>query len=123
MKKLVITMLLVFGGIAAAQGTAPAPEKHPTDPHQICRDMLNSDPEFAKSIVETADKQIDQKTLDAQREYLHHIQKNERHVIYAYAAMWALAALLLMFLWKRQQALKVEIATLRRDLAKAESDT
>jgi hypothetical protein len=43
-------------------------------------------------------------------------------VIYAYAAMWAIAALLLAFLFMRQQALKLEIATLRRDLAKAEAD-
>ena len=41
-------------------------------------------------------------------------------MIYAYAAMWAIAALLVVFLFFRQQALKTEIANLKRDLSKVE---
>ena len=37
----------------------------------------------------------------------------------AYAAMWVIAAMFLMFLWRRQQALKGEIANLKRDLEAA----
>ncbi|MFO1533991.1 MAG: hypothetical protein ABR562_10065, partial [Thermoplasmatota archaeon] len=44
------------------------------------------------------------------------IAKNEKHVILAYAAMWVIAAGFVLFLWRRQQHLKTEIAQLRRDL-------
>jgi hypothetical protein len=44
------------------------------------------------------------------------IAKNEKHVVLAYAALWVLSAGFLMFLWKRQQGLKTEIAQLKREL-------
>jgi len=50
------------------------------------------------------------------------IAKNEKHVILAYAAMWVIAAAFLMFLWRRQQALKGEIAQLKSDLDAAVKD-
>jgi hypothetical protein len=37
-------------------------------------------------------------------------------VILAYAAMWVVAALFLMFLWRRQVALRTELARLQKDL-------
>jgi hypothetical protein len=40
-------------------------------------------------------------------------------VIYAYSAMWLIAAAFVLFLWARQQKLTTEIAQLRRDLAAA----
>jgi len=51
-----------------------------------------------------------------------HIAKNERHVILAYAAMWVVAAAFVIFLWRRQLALKDEIQRLQRDLAAAIKD-
>jgi len=87
---------------------------------KTCVDAMNADPAFAQSVVATADKQIDQKTIDAHKDAYAHIQKNENHVIYAYAAMWVIAALLVGFLFLRQQGLKAEIAALRRDLKAAE---
>jgi len=77
---------------------------------------MNADPAFAKSIVDTVDKQSDQRTIDAHNDAAYHVAKNEKHVIIAYAAMWAIAALFVVFLWRRQQALKTEIAQLRKDL-------
>ena len=78
---------------------------------------MNADPEFAKSIVATVDKQIDQQTIDAHVDAPRSTSpKNEQHVIFAYAAMWIVAALFVVFLWRRQQALKAEIAQLRKDL-------
>jgi hypothetical protein len=83
---------------------------------------MNADPKFAAEIVKIADEkaavQRDQDTLAAHSDAYFHIQKNERHVIYAYAAMWILAAGFVIFLWRRQQALKGEIANLRRDLGR-----
>ena len=57
--------------------------------------------------------------LGMKREAAAEIAKNEKHVILAYAAMWLVAAGFVLFLWRRQQALKIEIANLRRDLATA----
>ena len=110
MNKLVLIFLLVAGGTAFAQpATTDAARK-------ACSDAMNGDPEFAKSIIATVDKQIDQKTIEAHIDAEKHIQKNAKHVIYAYAGMWIVAALFLGFLWMRQQALKSEIAQLRKDL-------
>ena len=110
MKKLILILVLLAGGTAFAQ---PAPQ---SDARKACTEAMNADPEFAKSIIATVDKQIDQKTIDAHIDADKHIQKNERHVIYAYAGIWIVAALFLGFLWMRQQSLKSEIASLRKDL-------
>jgi hypothetical protein len=91
--------------------------------HQTCVDAMNADPDFAKSIVAIADKQIDQKTIKAHEDADFHIQKNERHVFYAYAAMWVIAALFVLFLWMRQSKLLADIASLKRDLEAAAKDS
>jgi hypothetical protein len=114
MKKLILVLIVVFGGIARAD-TAPAA----TPQEQACYDLANNDKAFADSIMRVVDKKLDQETLQAHQDAYHHIQKNEAHVIYAYAAMWVIAALLLLFLWRRQQGLRGEIAQLRSDLAAA----
>jgi hypothetical protein len=132
MKKLILVLLLVCG-VASAQGSgaaampAPPPTAQPPVPapaqdlHKICVDAMNADPAFAKSIVLTADKQIDEKTIQAHDAAIKKIAQEESHVIYAYAALWVIIALLVAFMWMRQQKLKTEIALLRRDLTKAES--
>ena len=114
MKKLVLLFLLAFAGASYADDLAAK--------KQACVDALN-DPAFKQSVLETVDKQIDQKTIDAHNDAFHHIQKNEAHVIYAYAAMWVLAAAFLLFVWRRQQGLRTEIAQLRADLAAAAKDS
>ena len=130
MKKLILVLLAVFAGTAFAdEPQVPADERagHPTynvsDARKACTDAMNADPIFAKDIISTVDKQIDQKTIDAHEDAAKHIQKNEKHVIYAYAAMWLVAALFVAFLWMRQQALKAEIAQLRRDLDAAAKES
>jgi len=111
MKKLIILVCIaVSAGLASAQAPDAAAKR------QICVDAMNADPEFARSIVVTVDKQIDAKTIKAHEDAAQHIAENETHVLLAYAAMWICAALFVVFLWRRQQALKAEIAQLRRDL-------
>ncbi|HSD90616.1 MAG TPA: hypothetical protein VLB44_23995 [Kofleriaceae bacterium] len=117
MKKLVLLFLLVFGGVAFAQPGHPTYDVSAA--RKACTDAMNADPIFAKDIIATVDKQIDQRTIDAHMDANKHIQKNEKHVIYSYAAMWIIAALFVAFLWLRQQALKAEIAQLRKDLEAA----
>lgn len=119
----VILILLLLTGAAAADGSGAPPQADAVQVEALkktCAEAMNADPNFAKSIELTIDKQLDQKTIDAHQEAFHHIQKNESHVIYAYAAMWVIAALLVAFLFFRQQALKTEIANLKRDLARSE---
>lgn len=91
-----------------------------------CTAAMNADPKFEAEIVRIADEKAalkrDADTVAAHTEAYAHIQKNERHVIYGYAAMWIIAALFVIRLWRRQQALQAEIAQLRRDLEAAASD-
>jgi len=115
MKKLVLLFMLAFAGASYADDLAAQ--------KQQCVDLLNHDEAFKKSVLETIDKQLDQQTIDAHNDAFHHIQKNEAHVIYAYAAMWVIAAAFLLFLWRRQQGLRTEIAQLRADLAAAAKDS
>lgn len=115
MKKLVLLFLLAFAGASYADDLAAK--------KQMCVDAMNADPTFAQSVLSTVDKQLDEKTIQAHNDAFHHIQKNEAHVIYAYAAMWVIAALFVLFLWRRQQGLRTEIAQLRADLAAAAKET
>ncbi len=146
MKKLVLLVLVMLCGVAGAEpdsvGSAapaapaapaasrpaegaptPTPPANAAQLRQTCVDAMNADPAFAQSIMENVDKRLEQRTLEAHQDAEHHIQKNERHVIYAYAAMWIIAALFVVFLWRRQQALQAEIAGLRKDLEAAGKET
>ena len=125
MTKLIFTLLVALYSFvvvaepaAGAQPAADAPgaPASPSGARDACVKAMNADPAFAKSIVATVDKQIDQRTIDAHEAAAAQIAENERHVILAYAAMWILAALFVVFLWRRQQVLKHEIAQLRKDL-------
>lgn len=116
-------------GSAPPPADAPAPPPTPTPPsdaRRACTDAMNADPTFAKAIVETADKAAAEKRLQLDLEQheaaAKRIAKNEKHVILAYAAMWVIAALFVIFLWRRQQALRGEIAQLRSDLDAATRD-
>jgi hypothetical protein len=115
-KTCVFVVMAALAGAAAAQ---PAPARTPAELRQICSDAMNADPTFAKAIAATVDKQIDAETVKAHEDAFVHVQKNERHVIYAYAALWVIAAAFVIFLWLRQRALQTEILQLRRDLEAA----
>ena len=115
----------------AAQPADPAPAATPPaapagDARAACTAAMNADPKFAAAIVKTADEaaalQRDRDTVAAHKDADFHIQKNERHVIIAYAAMWIIAAGFVLFLWRRQQGLVREIGQLRRDLDAAADD-
>jgi len=109
---------------AAPATPPPAAQAQPApDARRLCAAAMNADPQFAAEIIKIADekaaKQRDADTLAAHTDANAHVQKNERTVIYGYAAMWIVAAAFVIFLSRRQQALKTEIANLRRDLEAA----
>jgi hypothetical protein len=114
------------GAAALAQPAAAQPAPAPAEARKLCAAAMNADPSFAAEIVKTADEAAAQKrdadTVAAHTDAYAHVQKNERHVIYAYAAMWIIAAGFVIFLWRRQQALQAEIAHLRRDLDAAAAE-
>jgi hypothetical protein len=119
MKKLIVLTWIALGSTAAwadEAKPAPPPAVDTTAARQCCTAAMNADPTFAKSIGETFDKQLDQKTIAAHQAAQDQIAENQLHVILAYAAMWILAAGFVVFLWRRQQVLRAEIAQLRKDL-------
>jgi hypothetical protein len=115
----VIALWVVLAAFAGAAFAQTAGSDAP-DARKLCTDAMNADPQFAAAIVKVADEKAaakrDADTLATHQEAVARVQKNERHVIYAYAAMWIVAAAFVIFLWRRQQALNAEIANLRRDL-------
>jgi len=122
------------GSAAAAPAAteAPAPAAAPTpapagDARKACTDAMNADPQFAAAITKVADaqaaKQRDDDLLAAHTAADARIKNNEKHVVYAYAALWIIAAAFVIFLWRRQEVLKGEISSLRRDLEAAADDS
>ncbi|HEY3801533.1 MAG TPA: hypothetical protein VGL61_02965 [Kofleriaceae bacterium] len=120
MNKLVLAAIVMFSlGAHADPPPAPAPTTANAALEQQCRDALNADQAFEKAIANKIGIQLDEETVKVHEAADAQVKMNERHVIYAYAAMWAVAALFLIYLLFRQQALKSEIAALRRDLEAA----
>jgi len=109
---------------SAAQMPTPPPVPGPAPDalalRKTCADAMNANPTFAHDIVEAEDKAAAERRLAADakqhEEAARHIATNEKHVILAYAAMWLVAAGFVLFLARRQIALRREIAILRRDL-------
>ena len=122
MTKLIVLVLAVVPALAYAD-TDPGATPDAAALRKTCTDAMNADPAFGKMIVAVADeneqKHRDELTLQAHEDAAAHIDKNERHVVYAYSAMWIVAALFVIFLWLRQQKLTAEIIQLRADLAAA----
>jgi CcmD family protein len=126
-------------GSAPAAGSAPtAPPADPApagDPGQLrktCVAAMNTNDTFARAMIQWAiDTQrmavnlvcADADTVKSHQDAVHHIEKNERHVFIAYAAIWLIAAGFLFYMFQRQQRLKAEIAQLRRELEDAAKDT
>ena len=111
MRILILIAFLIVPAVALAQPAQPDAAAL----RKTCADAMNADPTFANAIVET----INADTAKQHRTAADAVAKNQKHVIGAYAAMWLLAAAFLIFMWRRQQKLVLEIAQLRRDLEAA----
>ena len=123
-----LVLVAALAGLAVAQTADPAaPAPSAGDARKACSAAMNADPAFAAEIVKVADERAalkrDADTVAAHVDANQKIQRNERHVIYAYAAMWIIAALFVVFMWWRQQGLKAELAQLRRDLDAATKES
>jgi hypothetical protein len=129
MKHIILVLCLLAPTVAFAQPSGDAAALRKT-----CVDAMNADPKFADAIVKTAEFQIHEQVnkdqvvkdtciIETMRAEQDRIARNKLHVILAYGAMWLVAAGFVVFLWRRQQRLTAEIASLRRDLEAAAKDT
>jgi hypothetical protein len=106
-----------------ALGQVAAPQLAKTPEGRACFDAVSALEDF-RSTVTTVAREKAATELAAEVGKQHEdaakaIAKNQKHVVLAYAALWLLAAGFLLFLWRRQQHLKTEIANLKRDLEAA----
>jgi hypothetical protein len=106
-----------------ALGQVAQPQLAKSPEGQACIEAVTGAEDF-RSTVTTVAREKAATELAAEVELQHEnaakaIAKNQKHVVLAYAALWLLAAGFLLFLWRRQQALKTEIANLKRDLEAA----
>ena len=110
-------------GIAALPVPTPPPAPAGAVTAEACTELLLANRGVADTVFETVNAE-QAKQLVAARTETHQraaasIQKNEKHVILAYGAMWLLAVGFVLFLWRRQAGLKAQIETLRADLERA----
>ena len=110
MRKLILLVSIWLPAVALAQPAKDAAELRAT-----CAAAMNADPSFEEQIIKIANE----KTYEMHLHAADDVARNQRHVIFAYAAMWVVAAGFVIFLWRRQQALDREIAALKRELADA----
>lgn len=119
-----LSVLWMLASTGAVFAQTPAPTA--AELRKTCVAAMNADKSFADSIVARADENAARVRLAADlaqhEKAAETIAKNERHVILAYAAMWVMAAGFLIFLWRRQQGLRLEISRLQRDLEAAAKD-
>lgn len=119
MKRVIQSLALLF--VVALAGAARADDAHAAD-RAACAAAMNADPSFEKEIIKVANEKADQEIAAKHLAAADQIATNEKHVILAYAAMWIAAAGFVIFLWRRQQLLKEQLARLERELAAATRD-
>lgn len=115
---------------SAGSASAPAPDfpmPSGVKPTKVCLDEMDKDPGFADYIIKRTELKLKDKvnneqvlkdlcTVRQHQESQDEVTTNKRHVLLAYVAMWLVAAGFVIFLWRKQQALKREIVLLRNDL-------
>lgn len=127
-KRLLIVALFVacvasvaLAGVAPAAAQEPGSAAAPAEPYRSpkrseCEDELAKDADWQADVKARLAPEVHEE--DAQQ-----MLTNRRHVVMAYAALWALAAGFVVFLWVRQRGLQAEIARLGREIEQATKDT
>ncbi len=91
------------------------PEWHTRLKGQLARRLLTEEP------ITKPDKVLRAQLKDMLRPEIHtkdanRMLRNKRHVVYAYAALWIITAVFVLFMWRRQRGLTDEIARLRSEI-------
>lgn len=101
----------------AGRGTALAQPKEPPRPYQSpmrdqCQAELAKDKKWMAELKDTLRPEVHEAEAAL-------IQKNEKHVVMAYAGLWVLTVGFLVLLWLRQRKLVAELEVLEAKVAKA----
>jgi len=110
----------IFGAVASAKQAPPdgveqaeqASGPYKSDMRGQCEAELARDKRWAAELKNQLRPEIHQEDANL-------TMTNKRHVVLAYAALWAFVVVFLVLLWARQQRLVSEIARLERDVKKA----
>ena len=93
---------------------------------ETCTAAIQADKDWNADLFEEVRKwnatQLLEQTDAAHQADAKAIATNKKHVVGAYAAMWLVAVVFLVMLWRRQQGLVTQIAQLKRDLDAALKD-
>lgn len=111
---------LGFAALLAVASTAVAtaqPRKEPPRPYQSpmrkdCEAELDKDTGWRAELKDTLRPEVHEAEAAL-------IQRNEKHVVMAYAALWILTVVFLVLLWFRQRKLVAELVALEGKVAKA----
>jgi hypothetical protein len=122
---LIVIAILCWTGTAGAQDEpAAAPQagarKEPPRSYQSPR-RAECEAELAKDKGWSAELKASLRpAVHADEAVL--IQKNKKHVVMAYAALWVLTVVFLVLLWLRQKRLVAELDALEKKVAKAAAE-
>lgn len=110
---------------AAAAPAAPAasempvagnPPGTPATLKDTCMAAINNDQQWTDELAAVIEKSVRYKVHNEEAEL---IAMNKRHVVMAYAVLWLFSIAFLFAQWRRQQALKQQIESLKSELAAA----
>jgi hypothetical protein len=112
-----IGIILFLGAAGGREAAAQPPAKEPPRSYQSpmrgqCEAELGKDKGWRAELKDSLRPEVHEAEAAL-------IQKNEKHVVMAYAALWILTVVFLVLLWFRQARLVREIAELEDKVAKA----
>lgn len=111
--------------VAPAAPAAPAasempvagnPPGTPATLKDTCMAAINNDQQWTDELAAVIEKSVRYKVHNEEAEL---IAMNKRHVVMAYAVLWLFSIAFLFAQWRRQQALKQQIESLKSELAAA----
>ena len=119
----IVIAILCWAGTAAAQEqTAPQAGARKEPPRSYQSPMrAECEAELAKDKGWNAELRASLRP-EVHQEEAALIQKNKKHVVMAYAALWVLTVLFLVLLWLRQKRLVAELDALEKKVAKAAAE-
>ena len=117
-----LLVLTLVGSSVAASADASAdkaPSRQPETFTSPIRDQCQADLRKDHTWRAQLEEELRSKVHQADANLM---MTNKKHVVMAYAALWIIVVLFVMFMWIRQGDLKKQIARLEQDIAAAEAD-
>lgn len=105
-------LAISVAGVAEAQERRGPPRPYQSPMRAQCEAELDKDKRWQAELKDTLRPEVHQAEAAL-------IQKNKKHVVMAYAALWVLTVVFLVLLWFRQRRLVAELDDLEKKVAKA----